>query len=326
MEHYLLSGQLLNEKASREWLKDALKNSSGEIQIISAYLKKSFFEKFLLNFNLSKVKFLVRWGLNDLLSGASDLDCYKIIKENNWSLSVNSNLHAKLYSIPPIGIMCGSSNATTRGLNLTNNLSNNEASTIVEINEHNSNFINNLFKSSKEIDDVLYQKLLDVIQNSKHDFQKSNFSWPEDIKNELDIPINKDTKLFVSECFLSSGEKIIVTKQNIDTDTPEENDLSLLGISHELLIANDLIAFRFVETKIFRWLKYMLTENGGELRNGAVRSLIHDALAEDPKPYRSEVSKITNNIFSWIKLLGPESTGIICSIPGSHSQVLNLIN
>lgn len=324
MDEYILKGKLLTEEDARIWLENSLNCNSSEIHIISAYLKRSFFEKFLLKFNLSKVKFLVRWGLNDLLSGASDLDCYKIIKENNWSLSVNSNLHAKLYSIPPIGIMCGSSNATTRGLNLTNNLSNNEASTIVEINEHNKNFINNLFSSSKEIDDVLYQKLLDVIQNSKQDFQKSNFSWPEDIKNELDIPINKDTKLFVSECFLSSGEKIITTKQ--DLGMPEENDLSLLGIGHDLIIANDLLTYRFLDTKIFRWLKYMLKEHGGELRNGAVRSLIHDALAEDPKPYRSEVSAITNNIFSWIKLLGSENTGIKWSLPGSRSEVLSLVD
>ena len=324
MDEYVLKGKLLTEEEARIWLENSLHKSIGEIHVISAYLKKSFFDKFLINFNLSKVKFLVRWGLNDLLSGASDLDCYKIIKENNWSLSVNSNLHAKLYSIPPIGIMCGSSNATTRGLNLTNNLSNNEASTIVEINEHNKNFINNLFSSSKEIDDALYQKLLDVIQNSKQDFQKSNFSWPEEIKNILDIPINKDTKLFVSECFLSSGEKIIITKK--DLGIPEENDLSLLGISHDLMIANDLISYRFLETKIFRWLKYILKEHGGELRNGAVRSLIHDALAEDPKPYRSEVSAITNNIFSWIKLLGSEKTGIKWSLPGSRSEVLSLVD
>ena len=325
MNDYIIHGNLINEDQARDWLNNALPHASDEVLIISAYLKKSFFEKFLLNFNLNKVKFIVRWGLNDLISGASDLDCYEIIKQNNWNLSVNSNLHAKLYCIPPVGIMCGSSNATTRGLGLSNNIANNEASTVVEISEHNLNFINNIFNSSKDIDDELYQRLLEVVQNSKQDFNKNNFSWPDEIKNHLDIPINKDTKLFVSECFLSNGEKIIKTKQGLN-NTPEENDLSLLGIRDDLIVANDLIAFRFAETKIFRWLKYMLKEHEGELRNGAVRSLIHSSLAEDPKPYRSEVSEITNNLFSWIKLLGPEKTQIKWSLPGSHSEVLNLID
>jgi len=58
------------------------------------------------------------------------------------------------------------------------------------------------------------------------------------------------------------------------------------------------------KTKVIRWLKkQLLKEKSKSLRFGAISRLLHDALLDNPKPYRKEVKDFQVNLFNWIKYL-----------------------
>ncbi len=53
-----------------------------------------------------------------------------------------------------------------------------------------------------------------------------------------------------------------------------------------------------------KWLKgQLLKEESKSLRFGAISSRLHDALLNDPKPYRKEVKDFQVNLFNWLKYL-----------------------
>ena len=77
--------------------------------------------------------------------------------------------------------------------------------------------------------------------------------------------------------------------------------------------------------KIIRTMSYStVKKNNGSLSFGGLTSALHNSLLEDPLPYRSEVKKLVQNIFSWVNLAGKENTGIEISQP-NYAQVMNLI-
>ena len=57
--------------------------------------------------------------------------------------------------------------------------------------------------------------------------------------------------------------------------------------------------------------------------HGTVRERLHNSVLDDPTPRRVNIAKLVKNLFSWIKELGPENTGISVERP-KHSEKLIL--
>ena len=126
----------------------------------------------------------------------------------------------------------------------------------------------------------------------------------------------------MSECLLSNGDEIL----NLRKATSDESihDLSTLAVPLNCF-DNTYISNKFIYSKIFLWIRSLLIKYEGEIYFGALTKELHDSLIEDPMPYRSEVKAIVKNIYSWINIIGPEATNIICDRP-NISERLRLIN
>jgi len=318
-DNYLFKGKLINGHDAFKWIKSSLLIADQEFKLISAFMKSSILLE-LQKISKRKISILARWDLCDLTSGVSDLECYEIAKEQGWDFYIDFNLHAKLYLIPPSGILVGSANATNSGLGLSKN-SNNEACTVVDISDENLYFINNLFYQSTKVDDQLFEQLRDAYEKIEKRKQL-NPIWPRDIMNKIITKVDSKSKFFLNELLHSDGQEILL-KNHVSQDE-SILDLSLLSIN-PMNIEKNFAITKFLFSKEFLWLKSILIENNNSASFGFLSNKLHDALLEDPKPYRSDVKKLLSNLFSWIKIIGEKQTKITYERP-SHSEILTLIN
>jgi hypothetical protein len=315
---YPFSGQLINGHESYQWLKNAFKGLTGEALFCGAFLKEDvLIELKSLIPTGGKIKVLTRWQLGDLIAGASDLLAYEICKKNGWQFHIKLNFHGKVFLVPNSGILVGSANPTLSGFGLKPN-SNSEVGTIVNLTSNNIDVVNNLFNKSTLVDDGLYEKLK-VIVNSHKD-NKERIVWPKSILNQIENNDFSDEKLFTTECFITDGVEIL---RELNFHGPHiQADLSLLGIYGET--DKDLAVELFLDTKIYKWLNAVIMKNGGSMSFGGVTAALHNALLDDPTPYRSEVKKLVQNIFSWISIVGVNRSGIELIKP-NHAQVLKIV-
>ena len=312
------TGTIINSYEAYDWLTNSSKALSDRASICSAYTKKSILER--INSNISSkqlCRVLARWDLNDLISGASDLEAYEYSKSLNWDFYINLNSHVKIYHFPPSGILIGSANATNSGLGISSD-PNIEAGTIVPELSSNLNFINLLFDQSIKLNDEIFKKIKNAYEDA--DKKSKSTDWPDSIFEILKPKISKDSKFFMSELFRSDGQEVI---NNLPKKSPESKiDLSLLCLNDENLNL-DNIAIKFKRSKICLWLKDLIQQDGGYIYFGRVTEAIQDCLIEDPTPYRKEIKILQANLYSWIKLLGPEYSGFVYERP-NHSEKLTL--
>lgn len=319
VNNYIFQGKLIDEKNSWEWIKSSLSTMNQDGILISAYIKKSILEEIAGHINGQKIKVLARWNLMDLVGGASDIDCYSLAKERGWGFYVDMHLHAKIYSLPPNGILLGSANATNAGLGFSSS-SNHEAGTVVEPDQENLNFIDNMFKRAVKLDDALFSIIQDAYNAC--DKKKQLIEWPSELLSKITPNILSSSKLLVDECLHSDGLEILNEGQAHDESSL--HDLSLLGVPLNVF-DREFIISKFLHSKIFLFTLSVIKENGGALSYGALTAALHDALIEDPKPYRVEIKeKFISSIYSWIRLVGPEKSNIKYERP-NHSELLILM-
>lgn len=314
-----LSGKLIDGAESYKWLINSIPHLNGEAVICSAFLKANILEEFhkLAPAN-AKVKVLTRWQLGDLVVGASDLSSYELCKKFNWEFHIRLNFHGKVFLLPDNGILVGSANATSSGFGLRPN-SNAELGTVVEQTNGNVLIIQSLFDESICVTDQIFSDLKKIVDASEKDREK--ITWPKNILEKIEKTDYSKEKFFLSECFHTNGIDIfnLENLKNIDVIS----DLSLLG-ALSLEPSKKLLVELFINTKIFKWIYSTVKNNDGSLRFGGVTDALHNALFEDPAPYRSEVKILIQNLYSWIRLAGPQSTGLEIYQP-NRTEILRII-
>jgi hypothetical protein len=316
---YPFSGKLIDGYQAYQWLQEAIPQLKGQAVFCSAFLKANVVQEFhKLVPPGAKVKVLARWQLGDLIFGASDLSAYELCKEFSWDFYIKLNFHGKVFWIPENGILVGSANATSSGLGLRP-YSNSEVGTVVNQSADNIQIVNGLFSDSIQVTDSLFTNLKNVVDANEK--QRDKLSWPRNVLNELDKADYSTEKFFFSECLHTSGLDIF-SGANL-RDEFVIADLSLLGLLCGNLSKASLIQ-AFIAGKLFKWAYATVKKNGGSLSFGGVTVALHDAFLEDPAPYRRDIKKLVQNLYSWIKLSGSDLTGIEVIQP-NHSEILRII-
>ena len=215
---------------------------------------------------------------------------YKQCQELGWTFKVDERLHAKLFLIDSSVAFVGSSNLTGAGLGLTEK-SNFELSTKTEVTDIDIDKVHKYIDSCRAMTDDLYNQMksfVDSIDSPK----RTPYKWPSSIKNLLEQKVDY---LWVDE--------LLFTSPNSNDDDDIRHDSSLLEVDR-LDIDVDLLRAKFTELRIVKWIKnQLLKEESKSLRFGAISSRLHDALLNDPKPYRKEVKDFQVNLFNWLKYL-----------------------
>jgi len=306
----LILGEMMSGPRALALLKEELNSlHKADIVLSSAYIKAPALlelEKVIAADNVVRV--LARWTPCDLINGASDLECYSLARKRGWKFVVRQDLHAKVYCVGKKSIFLGSANLTRSGFGL-GIFGNEEAVVCVAATGGNLGFSERLFDGGTEITDELFLKIEQYVLPrlaAKKASSESGEDWPIDIKKDMD-PVSVPRMMLVSECFWTDGAWLFDNSYTFSSPENEalHHDVSLLGCqSVESLrgMSQEEISNSVAHTRILRWLTAQLQGIAErEMYFGEITARLHDALVNDPKPYRREVKDMVKNIYGWIK-------------------------
>lgn len=282
----------------------------GEIWIVSAYLKEAALRKFASFVHASNsVSILARWQGADLISGSSDLEAYDIAKQNNWRFSVRLDLHAKAYRIDHSSIFLGSANLTSSGFPINGKAGNTEMMVRVDATASNITTLSSLFDHSVVVDDSLIASLRQWVDAEK------SLSAPIAAHSGNEFPLDALQRemlnahveqLMLADCFLALPGTVQEAASQPHDAAPSDvqHDLSLLGCSSLPTFPSipNSLGQLFSRSRLFRWLYgQVVASESQQIFFGDLSSRLHDALIEDPKPYRSDVKQLLATLLRWIE-------------------------
>jgi hypothetical protein len=311
---FQFSGQLIDGKTAASWLLARVCSAPSGVSLCSAFLRSEAIRT-LYPSEKSKQegRVLTRWRLDDLLSGASDLDAYPLSKRLGFAFYIRQDFHGKVFSIPLSGVIVGSANATLSGFGLQES-ANSEVCTLVPHSESNQALLDEIFYGAVEITDALFKEISSAVRSATINTTE-RLDWPNELLDRLQNP-EFSGRLLLSECFVS---RPVIDEMGVLLSA-HERDLRLLGIRGVNLNA-DTLRNAFKTTRAFRWLLHALKSSGGELYFGSLTECLHRTLMDDPVPYRRDVKVVLQTLLHWCHLI--KGVGVVVDRP-NHSQRVRL--
>ena len=310
---------ILGTEAFRNLLAKSLSKAKKEVTILSAYVKVigvEWLKENLTNENI-KCVIIARWDKGDIAQGSSDLDCYKICKDNNWQFRILKDLHAKIMLVDSKDLFIGSPNLTGHGMSLIP-VFNKEMGVKLDATSSDINIINNLIEESVVIDDDIFEELKKWKGKLPEIKKQSLPSFPKIVDDK--IRDNFD-KVWVHNFPWSKANELLNLK-NIDENI--KHDLELFGLLKDEL-NKEKIKDSLIKSKIYKWLIGQIKkQKNQEIYFGNLSSIIHDSLLDDPKPYRKNIKDLQSNLYGYVKFFLNDK--IIIDIPYEKSERLRILN
>ena len=317
---------LLGTEALRNHLSVLLARPPSSLLIVSAYVTKIGVE--WLRIQTSGVNIdcdiVARWSPSDLLSGASDVEGCIIALEQGWRFHVLPDLHAKVTLVDESDIVVGSANLTGAGMSLVP-AANREFGVAAKATPQDVLACRALLADAVQMTPKLLERISRWVAANKVTLSTTAASFPWDIQEHLTVV---PTRLFTAELPWLPASNLIDLLSGTRTLASNfvmlQHDLALLGL--EPIYGSREAAFSALSSAVersrfWRWLIGSIrAQPNGEIWYGGVTSILHDALCDDPRPYRQEVKTLVSNLYSYADTCG---CGLTTSRP-NRSQRLAL--
>lgn len=304
-----MSGLISNSELKAEL--EALLPHCNRLTIISAFMTQpaTRWLSSLMTDNKPVVQLVGRFSPLDFIKGSSDLNALRDCVNNGYTVKALTNLHAKIYQIDEDIIFNGSANLTGKGLALVD-ISNLESCNKITACETSKAFINKIVTSAVELTDQTIDNMEEYLSNIElMNSSEHKMEWPEEI-------ISPSTELFVSD-FPLGPPGAFMSEYEVNPSLPFAQ---IEGARDDFDFASKL----FKKSKAYKWLVEQIIENKSDrdLGFGQVSHLLHDALADDPTPYRKEAKGLQESLYLYLRLYASDELEIY--IPGRRSEVLRL--
>lgn len=290
---------ITNSQELRRVITSELKCVSSLIAL-SAYVTYPGVQWFLKNLPLgAKLTIVGRFSPQDFINGASDTRGIRCLLVEGHDVRVLQHLHAKVTLFDKRYILVGSANCTGKGYGLFEN-SNVEATVGFKIEDES------LAESTLSIVNSATPLTLEVLD--KMDIYLSQQVKPinPEITNmwPLDILFHSHG-LFVADLPLSPPLNDGKNSKCNSSDTE-------FAIIEKLGNNFDLAQAKFKSSKVYIWLmsKIETYDSVNGLSFGYVSSLLHDALLDDPSPYRRTVKDLQANLYKYLELYAEDEVQI----------------
>jgi len=264
-------------------LERAVTDSESRIVFISAFITKVAVDWLAKRApNNVDVHLNCRLQPFDIISGSTHISALITALENGWSVSCLHSLHAKIYAIDDRNIYAGSANLTSNGLKIYG-VGNLEASVKVPPSPENLAFIENVCSSATKMSVHSLQKMQDYVDQKE--VHISSYNWPDHILDEEEGIWSQDFFWAKPDGDKNSAEHI--------------HDMEVLGLQ-DFDAADTSIRDRVRGARCVQWLTETLeNEDGQELYFGRLTQALHSDLKDDPKPYRTNVKSLVQNLLSY---------------------------
>jgi phosphatidylserine/phosphatidylglycerophosphate/cardiolipin synthase-like enzyme len=235
---------------------------------------------------LASDRLLVRALPIDFVSGACSFDAIKKIISFGISIKMSSALHAKIFAFDKC-IYAGSANLTAKGLALCV-AHNQELGVRSVIEDEDLSLLDHLWSEAITIDSETLNKMEDFVDSfskSHSDALTAPLIWPPEIASEnRDMYCSDFPQSYTSDDFRWSTEK------------------------------------NLKQSKAYKWLENIVKEHG-EVRFGFLSKQLHNAVYDDPIPYRKEIKNLLANLLSCVSALDKSTLEIIRP---NHSQIVRM--
>lgn len=317
---------LLGTDAYKYLLASSLAETRTSLALASAYITTDGINWILgqLSTSLASFRVLARWSCDDLVSGASDIEVYELLHARGASFYILTDLHAKVVLIDEQDLFVSSANITRNGLRLVSG-GNYEIGVRLTATPEDIVIIESMFAEAVEVTPSLYSEIRECIERYRQLIKpQKRMQWPTTILQKL----KKDPEyIWVTELPWCYSPELLRTSLGVHTadESAVRHDLILLGIDTELIggIGMDVPREAFQRSRAWRWLISRLEEaETPELYFGRLSSILHEAILDDPKPYRQEIKVLVANLFKWAETLGQPT--VVVDRP-NHSQRIRLI-
>ena len=301
----------------------AFLDKNDEITIFSAYLKLDVLKK--LNEANHVKQIVVRWEIQDLYKGVSDIELYNYCLENNIALYRNTRLHLKAIWNNDKNIFFGSANISNRGLHEIGDYNFELNGKNESINVEDQRYLQRIIKHSEYVTESLFNKLKSTIESL--DLPKISFpSIPTP-------PPTVDYFLINQLPMTSSPELLFDLYENEDENSEEisyaAHDLELYQIPKNL---NKFDFFNYLKEVfnqhlfIKKFKEAVKTvkddrnpERDGSMRFGAVRQWFSENTTTVPTPRNFELNSYVKILYEWICYF---DNNYSWSIPATRSEVI----
>jgi len=292
---------------------------SETITLFSAYIKLEEL-KYLNEGNKIKL-IVVRWEVQDLCVGASDLELYDYCIKHDIILFRNTRIHLKAIWDGNKRVVFGSANITGRGIGERGNNYNFELNGIANnISLDDRLYLESIINNSEIVDEELYRKLLE----KKEEFEDKEIMYPkiETIKREKDY-------FLISQLPMSTSPDILLDTYFGDSD---EREIDVRCMLHDMATFNivtnqdrdmmkEQLKNNFNSHEFIISLKNAIKESQRKSLNyGSVVRWIQENTTTVPTPRSWELKKdeIVNILYDWICYFDDDFSW---DRPG-HSQII----
>ncbi len=292
------------------------------ITLYCAYIKLN--ELKLININSNLKQIIVRWEIEDLCKGVSDLALYDYCKKYNIALYRNTRIHMKAIWNNENTVIFGSSNISAAGLGMCENY-NYELNGICDsMTLNDKKYLYEVITASELVTEELYEKIKTLVES----VQLPTVEYPKlpTVKKETDY-------------FLLSQLPMSLSPENLYHATHHSHQFATLEINcaaHDLAIYNvipyqefgqfiaDLSTAFNSHSFIIALKNHIKSQPNQSLRYGGVVSWIQINTTTVPTPRSWEVKKeqIVNILYEWICYF---DEGFTWDKP-RHSQVIRYKN
>lgn len=283
----------------RRQVERSLDAASKSVDILAGYAKFSAMEWLSdqLKDKQLNVTLVVGWTIRDLVNGSSDLGAYQFARNRSWNFAMRPDLHAKIFWIDRKELLIGSANLTSRGLHIGID-GNIEAGVRITPTNVDITKLDQLIARSLWLNDELVTDIEEQIglAETLPELDQKRLPWPPSIEGMLS---KMNDFLWVDDLLMTDPTATLSDDPNVSALI--SHDRSLLGGLYREDQPNQLTqALR--KTRIIDWTKCFLDKQEGKwARFGSVSAELHDALLDDPKPYRRDVKALQSNLFAWIQ-------------------------
>ncbi|RAR73709.1 phospholipase D-like domain-containing protein [Flavobacterium aciduliphilum] len=270
------------------------------ITLFSAYIKLEELKQINIKNNIKQI--IVRWEIEDLCKGVSDIELYHYCLDNGIALYRNTRLHMKAIWNNQDTVLFGSANITGKGLGEKNNY-NYELNGIKEsIDITDIIYFNQVISSSEYVSSDLYNQINEIVINTILPI----ITFPEipTVKKEIDyfllsqLPMSK-----------SPDDLYEVVIHSEDFDTKEQgfaaHDVALFGID----VFQDYSLFKIELKEKFNAHPFIIALKE-HIKSQLTKSLsygrvidwikINTTTVPTPRSWDLKQDQIVNNLYTWI--------------------------
>lgn len=289
------------------------------IILFSAYIKTEIIRQLNTKGNIKQI--IVRWEIQDLVHGISDIDLYQYCKESKIQLFRNTRIHLKAAWNFNDKVMYGSANYTNRGIREKGNYNYELSGEKVDISLSDKIYLNNIIASSILIDDEYYEKLKKLVDSIK----PAKIEYPALEENNVER-----NSFLLSELPMSLSPDDLY---DVAIRSEDYNDLEINCAAHDIALYQidpfqEYHAFKLqLKDKfnshpfIVALKNYIKTQDSKSLRYGSVVDWIHRNTTTIPTPRNWEIKReqIVNILYIWICFFDDDYTW---NVPGNRSEVV----